>query len=592
MFSAHYTVEKNTQIMIALLKAHDIHDVIISPGATNDCFVLSIQGNPDFNLYSAVDERHAGYLACGMAQETGKPVVINCTGATASRNYMSPLTEAYYRKLPIIALTCSQHSSRIGNLFPQVTDRIHLPSDIVKLSVQCPVPHTDEEFSDCELKINRALLELNHRGGGPVHINLETDYSGDYSVTALPKVRKIHRWMQADENRWPSISSECKVVVWIGSHRKFNDEETRALERFVDSHQCVVLCDQTSNYFGRGYVQPSILCWQLGMRANPKYESLVPDLVIHIGEVSGDYPTFGYLNRLAKVWRVNEDGELRDFLGRLENVFEAPEVAFFEHFSKPDVVENNFLKHWQKAVEALHSSLPQLPFSELMIVNELAHNLLTDAHLHLGILNPLRCCNLVDVAAQTAFCPVGGFGIDGGTSQMIGSAIARPDVLHIGVFGDLSFFYDLNALGNRHVKSNLRLVLINNGEGGEFVVPGNISDNANCGERVHDFIAARGHFGKQSKTLVKDYVTALGFEYFAVSSSEELASAIPKIVDKSSTVPILVECFTNSEDDRRALSLVRAIDPFDSQNGGGIVSMAKEMMPQRLKNVIKAAIGR
>ena len=175
----YYTDEKNAQIVIALLKAHGIKDIVISPGATNDCFVLSVQDDPDFNLYSAVDERHAGYFACGMAQETGRPVVINCTGATASRNYMPALTEAYYRKLPVVALTCSQHSSHIGQLYPQMTDRIHLPADVVNVSVQCPIPHTAEEEWACQLNVNRALLETHRHGGGPVHINLETDYNGE-----------------------------------------------------------------------------------------------------------------------------------------------------------------------------------------------------------------------------------------------------------------------------------------------------------------------------------------------------------------------------------------------------------------------------
>ena len=101
----YYTSERNVQIVISLLKAHGIHRVIASPGTTNMTFVVSVENDPWFQVWSSVDERSAAYLACGMAAETGEPVVISCTGATASRNYMPGLTEAYYRKLPVLAIT-------------------------------------------------------------------------------------------------------------------------------------------------------------------------------------------------------------------------------------------------------------------------------------------------------------------------------------------------------------------------------------------------------------------------------------------------------------------------------------------------------
>lgn len=74
-------------------------------------------------MYSAADERSAAYIACGLAAESGEPVVLSCTGATASRNYMPGLTEAFYRKLPLIAITSSKSSSMIAQLVAQVTDR-------------------------------------------------------------------------------------------------------------------------------------------------------------------------------------------------------------------------------------------------------------------------------------------------------------------------------------------------------------------------------------------------------------------------------------------------------------------------------------
>ena len=87
-----YTNERNHQILIALLKEHKIKNIVASPGTTNSVFVGSIQNDPYFNIISSVDERSAAYIACGLALESGEPVVISCTGATAARNYMSGAT--------------------------------------------------------------------------------------------------------------------------------------------------------------------------------------------------------------------------------------------------------------------------------------------------------------------------------------------------------------------------------------------------------------------------------------------------------------------------------------------------------------------
>ena len=166
-----YTSERSIQILISLLKQHGIKKVVASPGATNITLVASLQQDDWFEMYSSVDERSAAYIACGMAAESGEPVVLSCTGATASRNYIPGLTEAYYRKLPVLAVTSTQDISRIGHHIAQVIDRRIIQNDIALLSEHISV--TDDitaEWSNT-IKINRALLELRHRGGGPVPVS-------------------------------------------------------------------------------------------------------------------------------------------------------------------------------------------------------------------------------------------------------------------------------------------------------------------------------------------------------------------------------------------------------------------------------------
>ena len=171
------TDERNAQILIQVLKAHGIKKVIASPGTTNACLVSSMQSDPFFEIYSAPEERSGAYMACGMAAESGEPVVLSCTGATASRNYMPALTEAFYRKLPILTVTSSRRNAYIGHNCDQVTDRTVLPNDVAKISVQMPIVLDDVSEWNCTINANKAVLELYHRGGGPAHINLETTYS-------------------------------------------------------------------------------------------------------------------------------------------------------------------------------------------------------------------------------------------------------------------------------------------------------------------------------------------------------------------------------------------------------------------------------
>ena len=304
--NTHYTDEVNTQIVISLLKEHKIKKVIASPGATNIRLVASMQQDDFFEMYSAVDERSAAYIACGMAEESGEPVVLTCTGATASRNYIPGLTEAFYRKLPVVAITSTQHYGRVGQNVAQVIDRSHPLADIVKCSVQIPTCHTDEDRWDCNVKVNNALLELSRNGGGPIHIDLETTYSTNFNVKELPKQRVIRRYTAEDS--LPPMPNG-KIGVFVGAHSKWSEALTAAADRFCAKYNAVVLCDQTSNYRGAYRV----LC---PLALNSSCNDF--DVIVDIGNITGAYPYF----RCKEFWRVNPDGEIRDTYKRLTNVFQ------------------------------------------------------------------------------------------------------------------------------------------------------------------------------------------------------------------------------------------------------------------------------
>ncbi len=574
MEEKYYTNERNVQILIALLKAHGVKKVIVSPGTTNLTLVASLMHDKDFTLYSSVDERSAAYLACGMASECGEPVALSCTGATASRNYMSGLTEAYYRKLPVVAITSHQGEHRIGHLIAQNIDRRTIPNDIAVRSVTLPVVKDKNDERYCEIEANKALLDLNRNGGGPVHINLFTTYSKDYSVKTLPQVNVIRRYFYHDN--FPDIpKGGGHIAIFVGSHKEFTAEETVALDNFCATHDAVVFCDHTSGYHGRYAVHSALFFKQKYYQGKLKKI----DTLIHIGEVSGYYD--GMRFSAQNVWRVSEDGELRDTFGKLTNVFQMRELDFFKHYSSSKEQHSEYLAMCNEQYEEIFSQIPELPFTNIWVALQLHQRVPCGSQIHLGILNTLRSWNMFYLPKDTTSrSNVGGFGIDGNLSSLIGASLVHPDKLYFGIFGDLSFFYDMNALGNRHVGKNLRILLINNGRGTEFRNydhPG-----ARFGKEADAYIAAAGHYGNHSIDLVKHYAKDLGFRYFSASNKEEFQAVMKKFVSSEMTEqPILFECFTDSQDESDALFSIRNI----------IKLSAKQTAIQKAKNAVTSVWG-
>lgn len=543
----YYTDERNAQIVIALMKAHGIRKVIASPGTTNICLIASIQNDPFFEIYSSPEERSAAYIACGMAAESCEPVAISCTGATASRNYLPALTEAYYRKLPILAITSSRKSCRIGHNFDQVTDRTLLPRDVAKISVQMPLVYDHESEWACVIAANKAMLELKHHGCGPVHINLETNYSRVYDVKEILPVRAIYRY-QINES-FPEIKHD-KIGIFVGAHLKWDDKLTQAVEKFCEKYNAVVLHDHISNYTGRYGILANLDAIQKKHIAI--FRNL--DLLIHLGDITAS----NYFLKVKEVWRVNLDGELRDTYGKLTKVFECEEQAFFEKYNEINIENKNisFFKECDKDVNNVKSNQLDLPFSNAWVASQTAHKLPKNSVLHLGIQNSLRFWNFFDTTPNVlCYSNTGGFGIDGSISSAVGASLASPNKLIFCVLGDLAFFYDLNSLGNRHIKNNLRILLINNGRGTEFKLSGN--PGAMFGSETDRFIAAAGHYGNKSQDLVKHFAEDLGFKYLCAKNKEEYLAYLDYFVNPLYRErSIIYEVFTDSLDEDKALTLI------------------------------------
>lgn len=574
-----YTKEENIQILVSLLKAHNIHKVIINPGTTNISFVATIQSDDFFEIYSCVDERSAAYMACGIAEETGEPVVLTCTGATASRNYLPGLTEAFYSKLPIIAITATQHLGKVGQNIAQVIDRSSQLKDVVKKSIQLPSVYTDEDKWACNLNVNDVLLECKRNGGGPVHINMTTTYSNDFVVGELPLQRKINR---VDiTNNFPKINSQ-KVAIFIGYHLEFSKHLTELIEKFCENYNALVLCDHTSNYNGKYKILGNLVCNQ-SEKKNKLYEV---DLLISIGNISGAY--MGIVPK--EVWRVNPDGEIRDEYKKLTNVFAMKEEQFFEAYNQVDAQKNlEYYECFKREDDRLRSRIKEivLPFSNLWVAQNLVDKVKEDSIIHLAILNTLRSWNYFNVNKKEKFYSnTGGFGIDGIMSTALGTSLSTEKLVYCFI-GDLAFFYDLNSIGNKNLKNNLRILLINNGCGTEFH-----NFNHRAVKVSHEnslsleYFAADGHYGNKSSELVKHYAEDLGFDYIKASNKEEFAQNVNYFTKENNDKPILFEIFTTPENESDALKIITSLDESNAKK------KAKKILGEKGTKVVKKILGR
>lgn len=569
----HYSIERNVQFLIAHLKAHNIRRIIASPGTQHMAFLGSVQFDSFFEIYSCVDERSAAYMAVGMAAECGEPVVITCTGATASRNYLPALTEAYYRKLPVIAITGTHEQYSIGHLVAQQIDRNQRQADIVVCSELIERINEPGEEWDVQIKINRALRSMRRCGGGPIHFNLETRNNKDYSVKNLPSPRIIRYIDKGDV--FPEMSIG-KIAIFCGCHNVWSKQLTEAVDAFCKRHNAVVFCDHTSNYNGYYRVQSPMLGSQEQYHC-PALSDI--DILIHIGEVSGAYDVNGYLTKSKKVWRVSEDGATRDTFHALDSVFDMSELMFFQHYANNGAVTttpDNYLKSCRGEYKMLIDAIPsELPFSNLWVAQQLSKFVPDGAIVHYSILNSLRSWNYFELPSNvTGYCNVGGFGIDGSVSTLIGASLCNPDKLYFGVIGDLAFFYDMNSIGNRHVGNNVRILLINNGRGQEFrnhIHPAYVwKDDAD------EFVAAAHHFGNQSSGLVKHMAEDLSYEYMSASTKEEVLSFARRFFTAERTEkPMLFEVFTDTTHETEALHLFKNM---------------KTSVKQQIKNIVRETI--
>jgi 2-succinyl-5-enolpyruvyl-6-hydroxy-3-cyclohexene-1-carboxylate synthase len=134
----------------------------------------------------------------------------------------------------------------------------------------------------------------------------------------------------------------------------------------------------------------------------------------------------------------------------------------------------------------------------------------------------------------TVFCNRGTSGIDGSTSTAIGAAVVSKERTTF-ISGDLSFFYDSNALWNNYIPKNFRIIVVNNEGGGIFrILPGH--------KNTENFDV---YFETKHHLTAKQLCEMFSFQYHSVRNQEDLDKTLDTFYNTSKQ-PKLLEVFTPS----------------------------------------------
>lgn len=537
------------QYLIAMLKVYKIKNIIASPGIQNSRFNSMVQENSDFRCISVYDERNAAYTAVGMSYESNNPTVITCTGATSSRNYLPAMTEAYYRKIPVIAITFFNPESNKYNFATQFLDRSVSQNDVKYVSVELPIINSEIDKKRCLTYINAALYNAKYLNK-PVHINCPSILDFDIDRTELPKdIWKTNYYKNDFEENLTNLKNK-KIAIFIGAHNKFSEKETLSISNFAKSWNAPVFCDYVSNYNGDN----KVLTYQV---LNTQRFKNKPDLIIDIGDLSDNRALFTG----QEVWRISPNGEFKSRCDRpVSKTFHCLEKTFFDLLLNNEKPYNNYYQEINTSIEKLKE--PELPLCNGFICQKLAQFLPKNCSLHLAILNSFKNMNYfkLDKTIETN-CNVGGFGIDGAISTLIGQSLCNPEKIFFGLVGDLAFFYDMNALGQREVKNNVRIIVVNNNKGVEFRLHPKVEPYMH--DKTNVLIAAAGH----NKGGAKGWAESCGFEYLSANNKQDFFNQIQKFCQYEFDKPVLFEVFTTTEDEQKGLNLLQTYNRDKFEEG-------------------------
>ena len=543
-----YSNKENVNILTSLLVAHGVSYAVVCPGSRNAPIVHNLVTCPDIDCFSVTDERSAGFYALGMAQATLSPVAVCVTSGTAMLNLLPAVAEAYYQYVPLVVISADRPPQWIDQLDGQTLPQQDALGRFVRKAVSLPEPHNEEEHWFCNRLVNEVLLAARQRGDGPVHINVPlTEPLYEFTVDSLPDERMITYAAPCVDKR---LITECAGMFWKASRPMVvvgqSSKEKLIADDFAEiSGFAVVLNEALSIGCGACHFDELLCQEQLP-------DDLVPDFLLYVGDTLVSRRMKQFLRKLPKdvpVWAISEDGAVHDTFKSLCGVIEghpADAIASLGDLApmKRRRGTSPFFDRWDELLAETDEKIEDFTpgYSQMAAVKCLEEMLDDDDDFvtHYANSMSVRLANIY--ACHYVFCNRGVNGIEGSLSTAAGFSLETDQTVYC-VLGDLSFFYDSNALWNEELRGNLRILLLNNGGGGIFEKFERLQGSP-ARER---FVMAKHHASAEG--ICQSYQVA----YRAVHNMEELEEGSYWLQQEQGERPMLLEVFTDSANDAKIL---------------------------------------
>ena len=526
----------------------NINRAVISPGSRNAPLTLAFSRNKSIETFVIPDERSAGFIALGMAQQANQLVVLICTSGSAVYNYAPAVAEAFYNHIPMIILSADRPPEWIDQRDGQTIRQSGIFGRHVKRSYSFPdsLEHEDQIWHGHRM-INEAINSAMAHEPGPVHINVplrEPFYpEKGKEIKASEDIRIIHSLFQKSLSHPEQVSlakqalAGEKNILVVAGQGKYDDTTLSAIQDFSGTYHAPIVADVISNC---GHLENSIIHQDLFLHI--ENNELAPDLLITFGKsvISKNLKLFLREFKPQQNWHIGTN-EPADTFQSLTRVIDCDISSFFKEAAHSGNNHTQYLDKWneidQLTEKQLSEHVSQSGFWELTAVSQIMEQLPQNSILHLANSMPVRWANFLGNRRSDLIVEAnrGTSGIDGCLSTALGCALTTDKIVTV-LLGDMSFLYDRNGLWHNYLPNNLRIVVLNNQGGGIFRLIKGPSDQPELDEFFET------HQSLTCQNTIQDF----DIEYLSIGDSNELSSSIHGFFEPDEKCK-LMEIFTDSK---------------------------------------------
>jgi 2-succinyl-5-enolpyruvyl-6-hydroxy-3-cyclohexene-1-carboxylate synthase len=533
-----------SQTITKLCLDKGIDHIVISPGSRNAALTIGFIGTTSFTNFSIVDERCAAFFALGLAQQLQRPVALVCTSGSALLNYYPAIAEAYYSDVPLVVLSADRpaHLLEIGD--GQTIKQENVFANHILYSGACK---EGEEFQKYNEEQIHTALSIAISQSGPVHLNLPFS-EPLYDIVTTPSVFP---------DNFPTVvtkhTDNQELISEIASHWNTSSKkmiltgvlapdslDATIISQLADDTSLVVLTETTSNVHHPNFF-PAIDQLIAPLDAND-FTAMQPEVLITFGGMVVSKKIKKFLREFPpKVhYHIDSKKAFDTYFCLTKHVPCSPNHFFKEFLSLTHKTISSFQLDWLR-VKSLRLQkhdlyLKEIPFSDFLVFSQLFKTLPNDIQLQLSNSSTIRYGQLFEMNQSHAiFCNRGTSGIDGSTSTAIGAAYVSTSPT-VFITGDLSFFYDSNALWNQYITTNFKIIIINNSGGGIF----RILPNAKQVPYFDTF------FETKHQLTASQLSEMHGFGYQSANDMPTLKTQLASFFENSET-PQILEIFTPSD---------------------------------------------